>query len=366
VRRVPRPACGREQFIVQVAFAGICATDLQILRGERGCEPRVPGHECVGRVVEAGPGLAGLINIGDVVGLNPNRPGDEHGKLGHDEAGVFRDTFIGDLGVLARGQVIPLPEAGLSEWVLLEMLAGVIRAQRCLGELAGRSLLVMGAGLAGLLHTLAARASGAAAVLVTNRGRERLADAVRRGIVAVGDALPWSPELPAEVRARTGGRGADAAVIAVTGGAGSDAASLTWPALAPGAAVHLFGGFPAGCTLRLPGREPVDVAAIRSGRGPVSATASGQPVVLCGSRGGRREDFLAARDLCAAGGLDLARLISHVISLDALPAVAAELSAYGTVGGALARRVVIDMRLAGQVAAPVTARLPRLAGEAAR
>jgi threonine dehydrogenase-like Zn-dependent dehydrogenase len=366
VRRVPRPACGREQFVVQVAFAGICATDLQILRGERGCEPRVPGHECVGRVAEAGPGLAGLISVGDVVGLNPNRPDDEHGKLGHDEAGVFRDTFTGDLGVLARGQVIPLPEAGLSEWVLLEMLAGVIRAQRSLGDLTGRSLLVMGAGIAGLLHALAARAGGAATVLVANRGRERLDDAVRRGIVPAGDALPWSPELPAEVRARTGGRGADAAVIAVTGGAGPDAAFLIWPALAAGAAVHLFGGFPAGGTLRLPGGESVDVAAVRSGRGPVSARADSQPVVLCGSRGGRLEDFIAARDLCTAGGLDLACLISHVISLDALPAVAGELGAYGTVGGMLARRVVIDMRLTGTVAVPVTTRLPRLAGEVVR
>jgi threonine dehydrogenase-like Zn-dependent dehydrogenase/predicted NBD/HSP70 family sugar kinase len=365
VRPVPRPVCGREQFIVRVAFAGICATDLQILGGERGCEPGVPGHECVGRVVEAGAALAGLVSVGDVVGLNPNRPDDEHGKLGHDEPGVFRDAFTGDLGLLARGQVIRLPEAGLSEWVLLEMLAGVVRAQRSLGDLTGRSLLVVGAGVAGMLHVLAAAANGARIVLVANRGRPRLDDAVRRGLVSAGDVLSWDTALPAEVQARTGGRGADAAVIAVTGTAGQDAASLIWPALAPDAVVHLFGGFPAGSTLRLPGSESVDVAAIRSGgRQRVAASGRGRPVVLCGSRGGRHGDFVAARDMCTAGGLDVASLISHVISLDALPAVAAELASRGTVGGALARRVVIDMRLTGEVVTPVTARPPRLTAEA--
>ncbi|HUA27897.1 MAG TPA: ROK family protein [Streptosporangiaceae bacterium] len=365
VRSVPRPVCGREQFVVRVAFAGICATDLQILSGKRGCEPGIPGHECVGRVVEAGPALAGLVSVGDVVGLNPNRPDDEHGKLGHDEPGVFRDAFTGDLGLIARGQVIRLPEAGLSEWILLEMLAGVVRAQRFLGDLTGRSLLIVGAGVAGMLHVLAAGANGAGVVLVANRGRPRLDDAVRRGLVPAGNVLRWDTALPAKVRARTGGRGADAAVIAVTGMAGQDAASLIWPALAPDAAVHLFGGFPAGTRLRIPGSEPVDVDAIRSGRRQrVAASGRRSPVVLCGSRGGRHGDFAAARDMCSAGGLDVAGLISHVISLDALPAVAVELASRGTAGGALARRVVIDMRLTGEVVAPVTGRPPRLTSEA--
>jgi threonine dehydrogenase-like Zn-dependent dehydrogenase len=361
VRTVPRPACGREQFVLRVAFAGICATDLQILRGERGCEPRVPGHECVGEVVEAGDGLAGLTEAGDVVALNPNRPDDEHGKLGHDEPGVFRDVFVGDLGLLTRGQAIRLPAAGRSEWVLLEMLAGVVRAQRALGDLAGRSVLIIGAGVAGLQHALLARACGAATVLMANRTPARLNDAARRGIIASAGMLPWGPELAARAVARTGGKGADAAVIAVSGAAGPEALPWVWPALAPGAAVHLFGGFPSGSRLRLGAGESLDASALRSRHGQRLVTSPSQrPVLLCGSRGGRREDFLAARDLCAADRLDLAPLVSHVISLGALPGVAAELAARGTVGGRPARRVVIDMRLSGHYAEPVTGRPPAL------
>lgn len=373
IHRVPRPACGREQFAAEIVFAGICSTDLQILRGERGCEPGVPGHECVGRIVEVGAGLAGLLRPGDVVGLNANRPADDYGKLGHDVPGVFRDVFVGDLGMLAREQVIRLPEAGRSEWVLLELLGGVIRAQRALAGacgpagLAGRTLLIAGAGVTGVLHGMLARAHGAK-ILVTNRSPERLDDAVARGMVHRGEVLPWGGELAGAVQARTGGRGADAAVISVTGTAGGPVASWVWPALAPGAAVHLFGGFGAGSMLRLGNGETVDAGALRSAGAQGRFTSPSQrPVVLCGTRGGQGDDFAAARDACAGPQplLDPASLISHVISLDSLPVVAAELAAHGTVGGARAWRVVIDLRPGGEHVAPVTGRPPALADGAA-
>jgi threonine dehydrogenase-like Zn-dependent dehydrogenase len=366
VRSCSRPLCGREQFAVEVAFAGICSTDLQILRGERACEPGVPGHECVGRVTEVGAAVAGSLAVGDVVGLNPNGAEDGYGKLGHDVPGVFRDVFIGDLGLIARGQVIKLPEAGRSEWVLLELLAGVIRAQDALGDLTGRSLVVLGAGVAGMLHVMLARLRNASTVLVATRSRRRIDDAVRRGIVAPDETLPWGSGLAAAVRARTDDRGADAAVIALAGAAGPDAAAWLWPALAPDAVVHLFGGFPSGSVLRLGNGGTVNATAIRSAAARQEAVSpSGVPVVLCGTRGGRHSDLVAARDLCTAPepALDLGRLVSHVITLDALPTTATELAANGTIGGAPAWRAVIDMRRPGPYAGPVTGRPPALAGE---
>ncbi len=367
VRSCSRPLCGREQFAVEVAFAGICSTDLQILRGERACEPGVPGHECVGRVTEVGAAVAGSLAVGDVVGLNPNGAQDGYGKLGHDVPGVFRDVFIGDLGLIARGQVIKLPAAGRSEWVLLELLAGVIRAQDALGDLAGRSLLVLGAGVAGMLHVMLARLRNASTVLVATRSRRRIDDAVRRGIVAPDETLPWGSGLAAAVRARTNDRGADAAVIALAGAAGPDAAAWLWPALAPDAVVHLFGGFPSGSVLRLGNGSTVDATAIRwAAARQETVSPSGVPVVLCGTRGGGYTDLVAARELCTAPepALDLGRLVSHVITLDALPMTATELAAHGTIGGAPAWRAVIDMSRPGAYAGPLTGRPPALAGEA--
>jgi threonine dehydrogenase-like Zn-dependent dehydrogenase/predicted NBD/HSP70 family sugar kinase len=353
LRTGPRPRIGREQFLIEVEYAGVCRTDLEILRGERGCEPGVPGHECVGVVVEAGDGLGGRLAPGQRVALNPNRPGEDHGKLGHDEPGVFGTAYVGDLGLLARGQVLVLPGPPRPEWVLLELLGGVIRAQRMLDELAGRTLVVVGAGIAGLLHAMLARSAGAR-VLITNRGPARLADAVERGVVLPGETVAWGPALRAEVLDRTDGHGADAAVIAVAGDGGPAALGELWPALAPKSAVHLFGGFSgaAGAAVRLPGGAVLDAAAVRAGAESRRVVApSGAHTTVHGSRGAARRDLEQARDLVCrpAPALDLAPLVSHLISLDALPEVIGELAERGTVGGEFARRVVIDPRRPGRL-----------------
>lgn len=87
VRDVERPRPGPEEALIQVSLAGICATDVQILKGYFGFRG-IPGHEFVGRVVECedskwlGKRVVGEINVscGDcemcLWGLNrhcPNR-----------------------------------------------------------------------------------------------------------------------------------------------------------------------------------------------------------------------------------------------------------------------------------------------------
>jgi hypothetical protein len=101
LRSSPRPRCGREQFLLRPTFAGICGTDLQMLRGERGCEPGVPGHECVAEVVEVGDGVPEL-RPGQVVGLNPNNPRDDDDKLGHNRPGVFGQLLAFDSSLVYR------------------------------------------------------------------------------------------------------------------------------------------------------------------------------------------------------------------------------------------------------------------------
>lgn len=68
LRDVERPRPGPEEALIQVSLAGICGTDLQILKGYSGFHG-IPGHEFVGRVVECeyqkwvGKRVAGEINI---------------------------------------------------------------------------------------------------------------------------------------------------------------------------------------------------------------------------------------------------------------------------------------------------------------
>ena len=65
-RRIPRPAPGRGQVLVQVAACAVCRTDLHVVDGEL-VEPKlplVPGHEIIGRVVAIGESTAGASGEG--------------------------------------------------------------------------------------------------------------------------------------------------------------------------------------------------------------------------------------------------------------------------------------------------------------
>ncbi len=66
-RPVPRP--GRGQILVKVTACGICHTELDEIEGRRQpVLPVIPGHEIVGRVIEAGP-EATRFKPGDRVGI---------------------------------------------------------------------------------------------------------------------------------------------------------------------------------------------------------------------------------------------------------------------------------------------------------
>ncbi|GAB4303025.1 MAG: zinc-dependent alcohol dehydrogenase family protein [Roseovarius sp.] len=61
-RHVPLPAPAAGQLLIRVEACGVCRTDLHVVDGDLAAPklPLVPGHEIVGRVVQPGPGVAGL------------------------------------------------------------------------------------------------------------------------------------------------------------------------------------------------------------------------------------------------------------------------------------------------------------------
>ena len=67
---LPVPEPRRGQVLIEVSACGLCRTDLHVVDGELANPklPLVPGHQVVGRVVVAGPGVDGL-SIGARVGV---------------------------------------------------------------------------------------------------------------------------------------------------------------------------------------------------------------------------------------------------------------------------------------------------------
>ena len=64
---LPMPVLEPDEVLIKVLLAGVCSTDLEMMRGYYEFTG-IPGHEFVGQVVDANgrPGLLGKRVIGDI------------------------------------------------------------------------------------------------------------------------------------------------------------------------------------------------------------------------------------------------------------------------------------------------------------
>jgi threonine dehydrogenase-like Zn-dependent dehydrogenase len=230
--RVPDPRILEPgDVIVRVRVAGICGSDLHPYFGrERGLDRgTVMGHELLGEVVEAGPGVKGF-RVGDRV-VAPFST--SCGECFYCARGLTARCLRGQLfgwvqegrGLqgaqaelvrvpLADGTLVRVPE-GLDDAVAL--LAGDILSTAAFAvDLAavapGDLVAVVGCGPVGLLAIRAALARGAREVMAMDPVPSRLETAARFGATPAGSP---GAEAVAAVRARSDGHGADAAVEAV-------------------------------------------------------------------------------------------------------------------------------------------------------
>ena len=204
----------------------VCHTDLAIYTGEHPgvSYPVVMGHESTGVVAAVGDDVADL-PTGSPVIINPIIScgtcdsclrGAQHLCR---NAGLFGREVDGSMSEYVRlpaRYVHRLPaQLPLAEATLIETLATVRHAQERARIRAGESMVVIGQGATGLLHTRLAVLAGANPVIAVSRSRWKLERAARMGAhhaldVAAEDAVQ-------EVLRLTGGCGADI-VIDTAGG----------------------------------------------------------------------------------------------------------------------------------------------------
>jgi 2-desacetyl-2-hydroxyethyl bacteriochlorophyllide A dehydrogenase len=219
----PEGTPGRGEVRVRIAATAVCHTDLEIYTG-RHPDVRYPvimGHEASGVVEAVGPGVTGL-RPGQRVVVNPiiacgtcDCCGRGQGNLCR-RAGLMGRELPGSIAehvVLAEGYLHPFPEhLSPVTATLIETLATVRHAQERARVRAGDSVVVLGQGAAGLLHTQLARLSGAAPVIAVSRSAVKLAMARRLKADHVVDAS--RQDAVAAVLDATAGQGADVVIDA--------------------------------------------------------------------------------------------------------------------------------------------------------
>jgi (R,R)-butanediol dehydrogenase/meso-butanediol dehydrogenase/diacetyl reductase len=288
---------------IDVAYTGICGTDLHIFHGAMDARvgpPGVVGHEMSGRVAEAGPGVTRW-QPGDHVTVMPLvscgqcpacRSGHGHichhlVFLGIDAAGSMQSRWT-----VPADTLVALP-AGLSleHGALAEPTAVAVHDVRRAQLSRGEKALVVGGGPIGLLIAVVALREGADVVLVEP-------DAYRRG---VADSLG--------LRTLDPSAGGTAEQVAIwTAGAGADVAfEVSGAAAGVATAVE---------ALATRGRL-VQVAIHPTPREVSLHRFFWRELTLLGARLYQREDFETAVGLLAGGHVPADTLITRVEPLDA-------------------------------------------------
>jgi alcohol dehydrogenase len=245
----PDPRPRGQEVLVRVACCTLCRSDLHTHAGRRSePTPAVLGHEIVGRIEAFGPEAPRVDALGAAAA-----PGDrvtwaiavgcgrcftcaddlpqkceKPYKYGH----VRADAACPTGGGLAE-HVLLVPKTA---WFRVPdevpdrvaapagcATATVAALLRCAGPVAGRAVLVLGAGVLGVTACAMARAAGAGSVLAA----DVLPDGLRRATsFGATHAFPADAVLKERVAEATGGRGADV-VLELAGTAESVQASLS-------------------------------------------------------------------------------------------------------------------------------------------
>ncbi|MFH1743690.1 MAG: alcohol dehydrogenase catalytic domain-containing protein [bacterium] len=198
------PIAGAGEVRVRVYRCGICGSDLHAFKGEHPfiSLPAYPGHELAGVIDQVGSGVKGW-SIGDRVCVQPQLicgecPLCESGRynicvnlrvMGCQGSGGLADYILSPATMLHR-----LPDTvSFDQGALVEPLAVGVRAVRRGGGVAGRTVLIQGAGTIGLACLMVARVYGAAFTVITDTryDRRKRAEEIGADIAAEPADIEW-------------------------------------------------------------------------------------------------------------------------------------------------------------------------------
>ena len=288
IEEMQDPEPGPGEAVCEVLACGVCASDVT----DWYIAPRLPavlGHEVVGTITAVGPG-ATAPGPGTRVAIHHHAPCGEcrRCRRGHETlCERFRATRLDPGGFAEQvrvspeltGELLQLPDhLDPATATFVEPLACVLRAQDRAGLHPGDALLVVGAGVNGLLHIAAAHARSVEAVWVREPRVERLEQAERWGAEHHGNEL------------------VDVAIVCTPK---SEAIAAAAAATAPGGTLCLYAPPAPEASL------PVDGSQLFLRELTVTASYSAGP-----------RDMQAALELIASRRIDPSPLVPHRLPLD--------------------------------------------------
>jgi threonine dehydrogenase-like Zn-dependent dehydrogenase len=324
VQVMPTPRIGTGELLVAPLIAGLCGTDLQILRRERDDPARVIGHEGVARIVQVGSQVPGYLREGMNVIINPTHPSNPQMLLGHQLDGMFQQYVRIPSAIVEAGLVVPLPvDLPTRLAPLIEPLACVIYAlELMLARKPAGPLIIYGDGIIGHLAALVAKQylGGWTRVVMVHHGirglrwsennnfrfdSHLLFDDLGAGLtlamqdrpVAALIATPRSATLACLEHAVT--HVANNGVIDLLGGVPSGSRLSSLPELGDIGEIrtHNCGGFP----------EPGHFTAV--------TTSEQKPLMLYGHRGVSNARLVEATQVLKQNPSVFSRLVTHLLTL---------------------------------------------------
>jgi len=307
---VPIPEPDPRQALVRVKACALCTWEQRMYTGEEHYYPLAGGHEISGELIKLGDQVYTDAQIGDRVmasvltrcgycescrrGLdnicdNNRKPFRETDVPG--PAGLAEYILLDDYQLYKANNETPFEEICLTE-----PLACVIRSVRKARVERADNVVVVGAGIMGMFHMVLARQIGAR-VIVSEPNPQRAALAKEMGANAIID--PTRDTFVDQVKALTGGRGADVIFCAVSV---ASAVEQAVEAVAKGGRVHVYASIhPRGTKIS------IDPNQFHS-----------KEIVLTGTMSQNKEDVLQSVRMISQGLIDLKPFISLVLPFERL------------------------------------------------
>jgi (R,R)-butanediol dehydrogenase/meso-butanediol dehydrogenase/diacetyl reductase len=311
----PVPVARDNEALIQVRYCGLCGSDLEeYLDGPVVARPpRVLGHEIVGVVAQpardgSGPPTGAVVIVDVVTGCGTCfwcSRGEEGLCPELVVTGQHIDGGLTEYIVATAHRLVVVPgTVPLHAAALAEPLSVAVRVLSKAGPLEAHDVVVVGGGTIGMLVAQLARVRGARRTLVVEPSASRRRLIEGWGIPTVWAATAQERATAVAVVVDPPGAGV---VIECSGRPGMVAESLGLTA--PGGTLFVLGV--------LPESEPIDTLSLVIGEKTIRGSAAHM----------WNTDVREAVELIAAGAVDVASLVSHVIPLQKVPDAFALLAA---------------------------------------